>query len=467
MLISATQTAVFTRPPDPREPKVSGVGLNHDPDGGFYVVPSSYDARWDDEGYQFPATDELPMMRQSPWDGRHGFILHAVCYSLLQEFFGSKGVPVARLLEVFKSLPFQYLGLSWGHDYGGIICIGQENQYPWEDQYVDGVQQPELTHQRADPWNIRELKGLLQGAQLGLPTEQRANLVNSAPMSSEVLNNRFTRLPVEVLDCIMPYLPTDDVRNFVRTSKGLAMIVPSTLGQSFWASRFQKSFELDFIFETQEHRDRLDWRALYFRVIKVMPYSSGLQNRKRIWSLIRSPLSKLLGIEWSDSPAPRLSDANKDQLRWREVCGNLQPLLNRPGAGKFAVGCKRFRTQRIFIPIPLRQIVVSTTSLANVTYVTGLRFIPDTGLGVCLGYTAEGNQSFLNTADQLLDAVGVQGIVLAMGSRGIQALQFITYAGQVSQWFGCPDGLPRTRRLVTSECIAALEAGFDVRTGSS
>jgi hypothetical protein len=48
------QTIVFSSSPDPLEPKVSGVGLNHDPDGAFYIVPFIYDARWDDEGYQFP-----------------------------------------------------------------------------------------------------------------------------------------------------------------------------------------------------------------------------------------------------------------------------------------------------------------------------------------------------------------------------------------------------------------------------
>ena len=112
---------------------MSGVGLNHDPES-YYIVPFSYDARWDNEGYEFPVTDELPMMRESSFDGRHGFILHAVCYSLLREFFNPREVPVARLLEVCKSFPFQCLGLSWGHDYGGVICVDQENQYHGKDK---------------------------------------------------------------------------------------------------------------------------------------------------------------------------------------------------------------------------------------------------------------------------------------------------------------------------------------------
>lgn len=47
---------------------------------------------------------------------------------------------MARLLAVCTSLPFQHLGLSWGYDYGGIVCIDHENHYPWEDQDIDLVE---------------------------------------------------------------------------------------------------------------------------------------------------------------------------------------------------------------------------------------------------------------------------------------------------------------------------------------
>jgi hypothetical protein len=51
---------------------------------------------------------------------------------------------------------------------------------------------------------------------------------------------------------------------------------------------------------------------------------------------------------------------------------------------------------------------------------------------------------------------------LAVGSRGIQALQIITGKGYASRWFGCLDESPRTQRLILSGSVAALEAGFDV-----
>ena len=399
-------------------------------------------------------------MRQHPYHDRHGFILHALCYSLLQEFLSPREVPVARLLDVCKSFPFQHQELSWGHDYGGIKAyIDTENQYPWEDRCFENVEQPEFAQEYADPWNIPELQEILQGAQL----PSKDNSRNLDLTGGAVLSNVFTRLPLEILNHIVAFLPTEEVRTLSRTSKELAMTIPSGLGQSFWASRFQPRFELDFIFEAKENRERLDWRAIYFRVAKALPGSLGLQNRKRIWNLIRSPLSELVCMCWSGDLAPHPSDATEDQGRWRKVCGNLQPLVERPGTGKWSVGCKRYRAQRILIPASLRQVAVSTILIGNATYLTGIRFISDEGLEVRLGYKAERDQLSPNTTDQSMDAKSVHGFVLAVGSRGIQALRFITRARQMSQWFGCPDGLPKTRRLATFESMTTLEAGFDVR----
>lgn len=224
-------------------------------------------------------------MRQSSFTSPRGFVFHAVCYSLLQAFFHPIQVPLARLLEVCRSCPLQSLGLSWGHDYGGIVSL--RNRYPGEERYLNFTRQPTLhQHQRAEPWDVQVLRKLLQGAQLSLLKKQKLNSTKSIPMNGAV-PNRFTKLPLEILGYVVTYLPTDDARSLARTSRELAMIIPSGLGPSFWASRFRILSELDFVFKAQTHRDGLDWRSLYFGVIKAMHRSSGLQNRKRIWNLIR------------------------------------------------------------------------------------------------------------------------------------------------------------------------------------
>ena len=74
---------------------------------------------------------------------------------------------------------------------------------------------------------------------------------------------------------------------------------------------------------------------------------------------------------------------------------------------------------------------------------------------MCLGYRAEGKELFLNVT-------AFRGFILAVGSRGIQALQVITAEGETSKWFGRSDESPRTQRLAHLGSIAALEAGFDV-----
>lgn len=54
-----------------------------DPDGGEWIAPSDYDARWDGEDYVDSPTDELPIIKRPSVNGRHGFVLHDECWCLL------------------------------------------------------------------------------------------------------------------------------------------------------------------------------------------------------------------------------------------------------------------------------------------------------------------------------------------------------------------------------------------------
>jgi len=48
-------------------------------------------------------------MRHGPYDNRHGFILHEMCHSLLQEFLLNKGLVPRRLgiLRLERNSPFE------------------------------------------------------------------------------------------------------------------------------------------------------------------------------------------------------------------------------------------------------------------------------------------------------------------------------------------------------------------------
>jgi hypothetical protein len=150
---------------------------------------------------------------------------------------------------------------------------------------------------------------------------------------------------------------------------------------------------------------------------------------------------------------------NKDKLRWKEVYGDLR---QREGSSiDFNRGCKRFYTQCTSIPT-LRQVVVSTIFIGNTSYITGLCFISDQGLEIGLGYRARGDRPSQNVTDQVINTSGIQGFLVALGSKGIQGLRLISDLGQLSPWIGHSDGLLKTRRLANFKHISALEAGFDV-----
>jgi hypothetical protein len=95
------------------------------------------------------------------------------------------------------------------------------------------------------------------------PQDYRANTKRQSPRTRQAavangtVHNCFTGLPYEILGAIVAFLPTPDVRTFGQASKGLKIIIPSELGQSFWAPRF--SFEFDFVFEARKHQGNLDW----------------------------------------------------------------------------------------------------------------------------------------------------------------------------------------------------------------
>jgi hypothetical protein len=453
------------------EPRLSGVGLFPDAGNDLFTVPSLFHVRWDDEALSHSEKLRLTQRSENNICG-YAFILHLSCSTLLQEFFGPKPIPVARLVEVFKSCPIQSnccgMGLNWGHDYGG--CIPLDNLHPWEEKDFDNSSsfdnEGQYQYVKADPWTVLNLSKLIQRASVAnqsnpnlkiLGLKQR-KLLDKKTADDSMIPNCLTNLPVEILGIIMEYIPTPDVKSLAQASTGLKIIVPSRLGQSFWASRFAFASEFEFVFEARKHRGNLDWRWLYFEIVKILRHDQGLKNRRRVWRILQSSsLLELLSLRWSGDQTLLPVNQNANELRWKTVHGSL---LQRTD---FATRCQTTYTQQTLIPTFLRQVTISYILVGDTTYITGVSFISNEGQRVCVGYTAKGKSS-LNLIDQAIDIsmASIQGFILAVGSKGIHALQLVTSKDQTSQWFGCPKGLPKTLRLVTSTPITALEAGFDV-----
>ena len=431
------------------------------------IVPFRYHARWDDKGV--PDTEKLQLIPYGQNETTSAFILHASCCLLLKEYFSPGPIPLARLVEVCKSCPLDfdfYSCISWGHDYGGRVEL--DNFYPWEEKDISSIRpindDLEPNYQDADPCRLLDLNKLMQTANLakskqlsstamGQTQHRQSPRTRQMAMKNGIVPNSFTRIPYEILEAIMAFLRTQDVRAFAQASKWLKVIIPSELGQSFWASRF--TFEFDFIFEARKHQGNLDWKWLYFEIVSALHHSRGLQNRRRIWRLIQSPLSELLSLHWSGNQSLLPSNQDIYKLRWKEVYG----CLLEPKYRGFEMCRQRFYKQKTSIPITLQQVVVSSILIGDMTYIIGIRFIPLQGQMVCLGYEGKPSE---NLMVQSIEITSIQGFILAVGSKGINALQLITKSGRLSQWFGYPQGLPKTHHLTTFESIIVLEAGFDV-----
>ncbi|KIM95862.1 hypothetical protein OIDMADRAFT_148421 [Oidiodendron maius Zn] len=390
------------------------------------------------------------------------FIMHANCYSLLARFLHPEPISISRLVEACRSCPRDSCPflLSWGpgHTYGGIIKLTYA--YPWGEQdHYNLCDQDWNEGERGDPedpWNVPEISRHLQGSQLdSLPmqSEEIRWPIERCParlaISRDTISNYFTKFPFEILELILACTPTDGVKSLALTSKELNTIIPSRLGQSFWASRFQDPFDHGPIFEVYTYKHKLDWKSLYFSIAKDQ--SPRLQNRRRIWGLLQS-LSDIIHLQWKDSQGLLPLDKDENKLRWKEVHG-FQQRIDYRRDGSLENGCFQLYSQSTSIPAHLRRIIISIISIGSTTYITGLQFIPNEGTEICLGYTSRKGSS--------LEMIGLQGFIVAVGSRGIHAIQFVTPTRQLSQWFGDPEGVPQTRRLVLDKPITAIKAGFD------
>jgi hypothetical protein len=168
-------------------------------------------------------------------------------------------------------------------------------------------------------------------------------------------------------------------------------------------------------------------------------------------------LSNIIHLQWKDSQGLLPLDKDESKLRWKEVHGFQERKDNRGhrhGILQFMDCCFQVTS----LPAHLRRIIIYIISIGSATYITGLQFISNEGAEVCLGYASRKGSS--------LEIIALQGFIVAVGSRGIHAIQFVTPTKQLSQWFGDPEGVPQIRRLVLDKPITAIKAGFDVRLTS-
>ncbi|KAI9765323.1 MAG: hypothetical protein M1839_005523 [Geoglossum umbratile] len=420
---------------------VSGVGCRDGYGDATWIAPSDPTMRWDDD-YLFPASDELPVMQQHPLNGRHGFVLHDACWHLLQRAFRPSEIPLERLLEVCESLPFPLRGdgVCWGHDYGGLLILDDQDHYPWGDRLVAHRHSPGVRLiAEENPYNVLEIPALLvmrlEHLPEWLPKTQR--------------HDCFSRLPWEILETVAIELPTSDALGLRRVSRAFLPLLSSG---TFWASRFEANGDRNFIFEKWKSRDTTDWMSLY-QLTSHAHNSPGLRNRKRIWDLI-GPITYLTSLRLAEGSKTTRVDQNFASLGWSRVAGDIRGEASDGYPKDFHEGCRLFGMYAAYVPKDLLRICFSISGVGNINYVVGIRLVTEKGPDIRLGFESEGKEA-------IREVTALRGFILAAGSRGIHALKVVSENGSPSEWVGCPNNSPVTERLAHFNSIAALEVGFD------
>lgn len=438
---------------------LTGVGFYEGPSpvSGIFIAPRDRNVRWSDAGYGNPTADQFGVLSQPGVNGRRGFIFHEACWNLLEEALHPAPVSLQRLFDVCGSLPISLIGwacANWGHDYGGVY-LDNENFFPWDDRFehqdVPDDPHPMFGTIYTNPYHVLEVDDILAAKPEEPPPPKQTPLPATAPGE-----DCFTRLPEELRAAIAMYLCTADVLSARLASRAFW---PVFYSQQFWASRFKASTDRSWLFEARRGGRRRDWRWLYRRTNDAKKIGPGLRNRRRIWGLIQGVVD-ILGLVWNELPLDLAPVWAPDPIQISashrtEAAGDLwEGSMDDYGRNAFHRGCRIFQSQRVTIPDNLSRLSASTVALGDGTYIAGLSLTSAAGHTIRLGYCSPSEQS--------IEMSQVWGLRLAVGPRGIKALQCITGpTDPESPWLGCPDDVPRTERLVVGSRALALEAAFD------
>lgn len=403
------------------------------------------------------------------------FPFHELCWKLLQKMLHPHPVPLERFYDICLSCPTDRKGwLDWGHDYGQLMDRLPVDRYPWEDVYVVGYvkrylgdEDSPLAYFKSDPFHVPEIQQAIE------ESRERRDSRNFSSISPIFRGEPdcFAQLPQEILEYIRILLPSHSVTSLRMATRSFASL---PLNQSFWASRFEPFNERGFIFEARdpeystpsEQRTR-DWKALYLKTSSSVVSSKEMMNRKRIWDSMRDLVDLLLEKPLVDPHRVRSiqgvfpGDVSQEIAMWRSVGGDLDPREGPPAPS--GMPCTSIWEQTVSFPTKLRRMAVSMRTFNGKQYVSGLRLVSEEhDQDLLIGYVLPGKEKYIDIQGPHDEGGQLNGFVVAVGPRGIQALRITTTAGHISKWAGCPDGLPQTVRLCMKNPVPTLRASFDV-----
>jgi len=418
------------------------------------VVPQNPSKRYDDRNNdgqppEFPheqisivesdgQTSVVPA-RDSYW----GFYVHDVCWSLFTWDFN---VNLEHLLHLYMSTPIGPCGLiGWGGSYGGAAHkLIYYDGWHWAPTYRTWEELEDMFE--LNPLHIPTLKKAI-GYTARLQQDVFMSKLNPQTLGLE--KDVFSYLPPEVLETVITLLPTPDVR-----SLRLASPVFATLGLSerFWASRFYKGREFEYlpdVFVTPP----ASWRAFYLSLHVWASDNEGIQNRKRVWTVVKELRSVLRQMAESDCRGLTNEVAveeTKSQTHMHSMTARRQHRSFRPATSQERSLCFPESVQ-------FSSVCVSFVKTIDGSFVSGLSFVAPDGQTAHLGYIHRENM----VGVRLGHPQCVMGFELAFDVKGIRAIKVIAEDG--TRWgpLGDPKKAP-WKLLESDDGISTLHACFDV-----
>ncbi|KAI2629534.1 cyclin-like F-box [Hypoxylon sp. NC1633] len=420
---------------------VTGVGFY---DGGpSWKAPRDPTLRW--EAVKKPEDQlEVPVIGRRPAGGLHGFVIHDACWNMVQKVGGPAGFSIERMVCVCESLPnpLWFNGLSWGHDYGGILELEVDDAYPWLERFPDpSIETIYDIGAMEDPFDGTGIRNLLSAA-MTYPPKGLTLLSKST--------DPFSRLPVELREMIAMSLRTQDALNLRLTSRSFLFLISNFV---FWSSRFHFDGERGFLFEVREATTVRDVNELLhlYRLSRRSVATPELLNRERVWKLAQGlvPIIQPL-VENFRGQQPCLSGSS----RWVRIAGQEQKTVSLLEWTAFWGGCRPTTMIDLRIPNGAVKIGIALVNTGIWDYVTGIRIVDRDGHEQMAGYAFDKNEI-------ACDVTALHGFRVAMGPGGVRALQIMSQGRQACRWIGRTDGVPQSERLVTEAPVVDLSVTLD------
>ncbi|KAK4155082.1 hypothetical protein C8A00DRAFT_13823 [Chaetomidium leptoderma] len=384
-----------------------------------------------------------------------GFPFHAACWRIMEKVC-SPGTPdVQSAFDLCRSFPVQLGIMNWGHDYGGSVGYHYKPAGLAPGEELQFVYPINTGSQCRDPLDIPEIRDVFEDQDRD--NFDRGPAIPPQRHITTGYQDDFSRLPIEILQLILIYLPTPDVGTLKRASRIYANL---HLHDQFWKSRFYRGYELDFAFEGKRCFPLVKgcWRSIYFS-IKDLRGKPSVINRRRLW-LLSSSLQDLLLRATETKCDGSLSDAHflGADVRWATANSTLIPHDK-----SFTLGSRLLYKRVIAVPDNTTAVFISTIAVSSRRYISGIRVQQRDGESFSLGYRHPQDEVLLLLGcDQ--ERLRIVGFHLAQDQHGIRGLSVITDTGALSEWAGEYRDIPR-RRLVSSsagqDIVQGLQGGFD------